>query len=232
MSRSGRAKGLGLKQRLTDQKKALTALLLSQKVGYLRVEDFPDRKPFDDLPTQGYSPHKIIRCRKNELLLVQRGLVELWHAHHDMLVKKLMIGALFGEMPLIGQTMVITQALAGDAGTIIAMLDEGRVRELIRANPVSLAEKLYPKLAAAEAAHYRVAFQTAASRLAALLLELAGESSTVGKVKQRQISEMSGLVRETVAQILSSMKSEKMIAIERDKTTILDRKALEQLSRM
>ncbi len=85
------------KHTLTDQMKALAASALSQKVGYLRVEDFPDAKLFDALPTRSYSPNRIIRC-EDELLLIKRGLVEVWHTHHDLLVKKLMVGTLFGDM--------------------------------------------------------------------------------------------------------------------------------------
>src|SRR5215208_2397300 len=139
MSKKGKARGpKRRKHGLTDQMKALAASSLAERVGYLRVEDFPDQKPFGDLPTQLYGPHKIIRFRKDELLLVTRGLVEVWHTQHDMVVKKLTMGALFGDMPLIGQTMVITKAVAGDAGASVAVMDADRVRELMKANAISI----------------------------------------------------------------------------------------------
>jgi len=211
--------------------KALATSALSQKVGYLRVEDFPDAEMFNDLPTQAYSPNRIIRV-KGVLLLVKRGLVEVWHPHHDLLVKKLTIGAMFGDMPLLGQTMVVTQAVSGPAGATVGVMNAERVRELINSNVDSLAERLYPRLALAEAEHYRAIFQKADSRLAALLLELAGEGSTVEGIKQAQLGERIGLMRETVAVVLNSMKKDKIVGIDRKKTTILDRNALEKLSRL
>lgn len=84
----------------------------------------------------------------------------------------------------------------------------------------------------AEAEHYRAVFQKADSRLAALLLELAGEGSTVEGIKQAQLGERIGLMRETVAVVLNSMKKDKIVGIDRKKTTILDRNALEKLSRL
>lgn len=219
------------KHGLTEQTKALAKSALSQKVGYLRVEDFPDAAVFDDLPTQAYSPNRIIRC-EDALLIVKRGLVEVWHPHYDLLVKKLTIGAVFGDMPSLGQTMIVTQAVSGPAGATVGVMDAGRVRALMKANADSLAERLYPRLASAEAEHYRVIFQKADSRVAALLLEIAGEGSIVEGVKQAQLGERIGLVRETVAVVLASMKTDKLITIDRKKTTILNREALERLSRL
>ena len=209
--------------------KALVASALSQKIGYLRVEDFPDAKLFDTLTTRSYSPNRIIRC-EDKLLLVKRGLVEVWHTHHDLLVKKLIVGTLFGDMPHLGQTMVVTQAVSGAAGAIVAVMDADRARKLITANALPLAEKLYPRLAAAEAEHYRAIFQKADSRVAALILELAGEGSTVEGLSQAQLGMKLALMRETVAVVLSSLKADKVIGTDRRKMTILDREALERLS--
>ncbi len=230
MSKRGKRRAPGRRNHgLTDKMKAFATSALAQKVGYLRVEDFPDAGLFDDLPTKTYSPNRIIRSQ-DELLLVKRGLVEVWHTHHDLLVKKLTIGSLFGDMPLLGQTMVVAQAVSGPAGAMVAVMNTDRVRELIKANADSLAEKLYPRLASLDTEHYRAIFQKADSRVAALLLKLAGEGSTVEGVKQSQLGERIGLVRETVAVVLGSMKADKLITIDRKKTTILDREALEKLS--
>ena len=95
---------------LSSQTKALAAFALADKVGYLQVKDFPDASLFDGLPARAYGPHKVIRCKPNELLLVTRGVVEVWHKQHDLLVKQLVTGVLFGEMPLLGQTMIVTHA--------------------------------------------------------------------------------------------------------------------------
>lgn len=194
------------------------------------MEDFPDAQPFDHLPTRSYGPHKIIRCKQNELLVVTRGLVEIWQTHHDLLVKQLVSGTLFGDVPLLGQTMVMTQAQAGGAGATLAMMNVEQVQGMIQAHALAIAERLYPRLAAVDTEHYRASFQYVSSRLAALLLELAGEGSTVTRLTQREMGEKVGLVRETVAVTLAAMKANRLIAIDRRKTTILDRTALEELS--
>jgi CRP-like cAMP-binding protein len=219
------------KRRLTEQMKGLAASALANKVGYLQVEDFPDQRLFDDLPAQSYGPHKVIRCKLDELLLVRRGLIEVWQTHHDLLVKRLMIGTLFGEMPLLGQTMVITQAVAGDAGATLAVLDVSRVKELIKANALALAEKLYPRLAAVEAEHYRAIFQTAEARVAARLLELVGDGSTIEGLTQWQLGEQIGIVRETVLMAMAALKAKKLIGVDRRKVILFDKKALAELSR-
>jgi hypothetical protein len=84
----------------TKKRKVLAARTLAQKIGYLRVQDFP-LSIFDNLPTQDFTAHRII-CPYSELFVVQKGVVEIWHTHHDMLVSALEQGALFGEMSLLG----------------------------------------------------------------------------------------------------------------------------------
>jgi len=217
---------------LTNQTKELAASALTDKVGYLQVKDFPNTKLFDNLLTRSYGPHKVIRCKDNELLLVTRGMVEVWHKQHDMLVKKLVIGALFGEMPLLGQTMVVTQAISGEAGAMIAVMNEEQVSQLIEAAPIAIAKQLYPRLAAAEADHYRARFQQVGPRLAALILNLAGKGTSIEGLTQRELGQRIGVLRETASVALADMKAGKLIAIKRKETIILDRKALEELSQM
>ncbi len=216
----------------TKHTKALIASSLARRIGYLTLDDFPDQTPFDELPTRHYAPHRIIRGKGSELFIVERGLVEVWHIHHDLLVKRLPQGTLFGEMPLLGQTMIGTQAQAGDAGAVVAVMDVEQGKALIQANALPLAEKLYPMLASVNIEHYRASFQHVGSRLAALLLELAGEDSTIQGITQRQMGERIGAMRETVTMALAEMKAGKLIAIGRMKTTVLDRQGLEELSRM
>ena len=216
----------------TKHTKALVASSLARRIGFLTIDDFPDQTPFDELPTRNYVPHRIIRCKDNELFIVERGLVEVWHIYHDLLVKKLPQGTLFGEMPLLGQTMVSTQAQASDAGAVVEVMNVEQVKALIRANALPLAEKLNPMLASVNTEHYRASFQHVGSRLAALLLEMAGEESTIIGISQRQMGKRIGMMRETVTVALAEMKAKRLISIGRMKTTLLDRGALEELSRM
>jgi CRP-like cAMP-binding protein len=232
MGKGGKVKRSRQRKRgLTDQAKGLAAFALANKVGYLRVEDFPDQRLFDGLPAQSYGPHRIIRCQPGELLLVKRGLVEVWQTHHDLLVKRLMIGTLFGDVPLLGQTMVVTQAVAGEAGVTLVVMDVNRVRRLIEANALTLAERLFPRLATAEANHYRALFQPAESRVAARLLELAGDEATIEGMTQRLLGEQIGLGRETVVVVMAALKVKKLVGVDRRKLTLFDKKGLEELSR-
>lgn len=217
---------------LTRRTIEMAKVALADKIGYLRVEDFPNAAIFDHLPVRSFGPHKIIRFRKNELLLVTRGMVEVWHQQQDTLVKELLTGTLFGEMPLLGQTMFVTQATSGNAGASVASVNEEQVAQLIKAHPIALARKLYPRLAAAEADFYRARFQLTIPRVAALLLKLAGEGTIVEGITQRELGEKIGLLRETTTVALTEMKARKLIAIHRMSIDILDRGGLEELSRM
>lgn len=216
---------------LTDSMKNLAAVVLAQKIGYLRIGDFPDTRFFETLPTQLFSPHRIIRC-KNEAFFVKNGLIEIWHTHHDYLVKELRSGVLFGDMPLLGQTMIGTRAISGTEGATLGVLNPDAARQWIKANSIVVVEALGPRLASIDAEHYRSCFQLADSRIAALLLELAGESSTVEGFTHGEIGEKIGLYRETVTSILDAMKLDRLIKIERKKIIILDNRALRELTEL
>lgn len=91
---------------------------------------------------------------------------------------------------------------------------------------------LGPKLAHADQQHYRALFQTADSRIAALLLELAGEGMTIEGLTQAEIGETLGIYRETVANMLNAMKRDRVIDVGRMKITILGRRAMRELSEL
>ncbi|HEX8185130.1 MAG TPA: Crp/Fnr family transcriptional regulator, partial [Blastocatellia bacterium] len=215
----------------SEKRRALAAAALANKIGYLRIDDFPDPDIFEDLPARSFNPHKIIRC-KEEMMLVKDGLVEIWHTHHDSLVKELGAGVFFGELPWLGQTMLGTKAIAGRQGATVAVMKADTARELVKADPVSIIEKLGQRLAEVEDQHYRSSFQLADSRLAAFLLELAGEGLTVEGLSHDEIGEKNGLFRETVTNVLNTMKLDRIIEIGRRKITILDKRALRELSEL
>jgi CRP-like cAMP-binding protein len=149
------------KQLLTDKRKRLAAASLAQKIGYLKIELL-------DLPTQTFNAHKVIRP-DNELFVIREGVVEIWHTQQDMLVTELRENTLFGEMSLLGQTMLGCQAIAGSEVTL-GVIDVDQVSEWVGANELSILQKLGPRLAHVEADHYRAIFQNADSRVAALIL--------------------------------------------------------------
>ena len=213
----------------SERRKALAASALSQKVGYLRVEGLPGSAFFNTLATKSFNPHRIIRG-KNELFLVVHGLVEIWHTRYDKLVKSLEQGSLFGEMPLLGQSMLGTKAMAGAPGATVVVIDEASALEWVKSEPTEIMQVIGSRLAKIEAEQYRSQFQLADSRIAALLLELAGEDTAIIGLSHEEIGERIGFYRETVTNILDVMKIERLIEIGRKRITVLDKRALRELS--
>jgi hypothetical protein len=175
------------RQGFSNKTKALAAATLAQKIGYLKTECLPPTF-FDDIPTQTFNAHKIIRP-KDELFTVEQGIVEIWHSRHDMLVTKLEAETLFGDMPLLGQSMYGCQAIAGSGGVTLGLVSPNRVYGWLKEEPRKILEEIGPRLIRIETEHYRVGFQTTDARLAALLLELTGESSMVAGYGHEELSQ-------------------------------------------
>jgi CRP-like cAMP-binding protein len=219
------------KHTLTEKTKALAAASLSEKVGYLRLSDLPDAAIFERLPKERFSAHKLIRC-KDELMLIRRGVVEVWQTQHDTLVKEMRAGAIFGELGLLGQTMLGTKAIVGLEGAEVGVMDAETAREWVKGSAVEIVERLGRRLAEMEARHYRRSFQLVDSRVAAALLESAGEGRSVEGVTHDELARRIGVYRETVTNVLDAMKSERIIEVGRKRLTILDRRALVELSEL
>lgn len=216
---------------LSPKMKALMSLALADEVGYLSLSDFPEPDVFDRLPVHSYIPHKVIRCN-SELLLVKSGEVELWHKRYDLFIKRMPEGSLFGDMPLLGQTMLVTQAISGEEGASVARIDAGRARGLIRKYPLLLFELMGPRFSKIQERHFGFRFQLTASRVAGLLLELAGNKDAVEKLSHSDLSKMLGVYRETTTGVLQEMKAEKLIQVQRRRIVILDKPALQELSEL
>ena len=219
------------KHLLTEKKKVLAAASLSKKIGYLKITDMVPSGILENLLIQSFNPHKIIGTR-NKFFLVKEGTVEIWHTHYDKLVKALEPGMLFGNMPLLGQVMIGTRAISGIEGSAVAEISTDTVSEWMRANPQGISERLGTRLAEVEVEHYRAIFQLADSRIAALLLELAGESLLIQGLSHKDLALRIGLYRETVTNTLGSMKADRLIKVGREKITILDKQALQELSEL
>ena len=216
---------------LTDRMKDLVASSLAQKIGYLKTQNFPGSRIFVSLPIQSFERGRIINC-KNSLCLVTRGMVEIYHATHNYFIKRLPVGTLFGEMPLLGQSMLITKALAGEGGAEIGFMDEDTAKRWARTNTLVLLEKIGGRLFEIEEEHYSSRFQLADSRIAGLLLKLAGKESVIEGVSHQELGDRLGLYRETVTVILDAWKLDKLIEVNRMRITILEKRALKELSEL
>lgn len=158
-------------------------------------------------------------------------MVEIWHTHHDILVKTLEPGMLFGNLPILGQVMLGTKAISGTNGSTVAEITTDTARDWMKANPL-VSELIGRRLAEIEVEHYRAALQSAHSRIAALLLDLAGENSLIEGLAHKDLALRIGLYRETVTNTLGSMKADKLIKVGRERITILDKRALQELGEL
>lgn len=219
------------KHKITDRMKALAASALAQKIGYLRIEDFPRSEVLAALPKREYEPNHLIRCA-GLLCLVSGGSVQIRHSRHDYKVKELTAGALFGAIPLLGQTMLGTKAVAGVKGARVSIISAATAREWVKSDPVAIFRRLGSRLAFIEDEHYRAGFQLADSRIAALLLELSRGRPVIRGWSHERIGNRLGLYRETVTVILDAMRQDKLIRVSRMEITILDKKSMRELSEL
>jgi CRP-like cAMP-binding protein len=128
--------------------------------------------------------------------------------------------------------MLAVEAVAGAEGALISFMRADAAREWIESSPVTILENIGSRLASIEAEYYRSSFQLADSRIAALLLELAGENSVIEEVSHEKLGERLGLYRETVTVVLDAMKLDKLIEVGRMRIAILDKRALRELSEL
>lgn len=210
---------------------ALACSALAQQVGYLRIGELPGTALFDTLPARSFRPNRVIRL-KNELALVQHGGVELRHIHYDRPVSRLETGALFGDLPLLGQSMLATKAISQAPGATLAVMGLDQVREWARQHSALLMEMLGSRLVRVEEQYYRSRFQLADSRVAAFLLEQAGDGSSIVGMSHQEISDQIGLYRETASNVLNAMRAKGIIQISRRRVKVLDKKALRELSEL
>lgn len=215
----------------TPKRKQLAASMLAQKIGYLKIQDFSRPTIFDSLPTQDFGSHRVLRPH-DELFLVRAGEVEIWHSNHDMLVNELEPGIIFGDMSLLGQTMLECKAIAGSKGVTVAIIDIGKVTDWIRHDGLALFQELGPRLRLVETDHYRASFQTVESRVAGLLLEIAGNTSSVQGYTHQDLGEQIGAYRESVTNAIHELKMNGFVEVGRMRITILDKRALRELSEL
>jgi CRP-like cAMP-binding protein len=206
---------------LSEKKKILAAKSLAQKIGYLKLE-------FPDIPARHFNAHKVLRP-DNELFVIRKGIVEIWHTHYDMLVTELGETSVFGEMPFLGQTMLGCQAIVGAGGVTVGVLSTEQAGEL---DTQTILEDLGPRLAQLQVENYRVQFQTTDSRLAALLLDLTGEGEIITGLTQEDLANQLGAYRETITNVMQIMKKKKLIQMKRVEITILNKKGLRELSQL
>ncbi len=219
------------RQSEAERKKRLHALLLARQVGYLEVEPFDHRHIFDSLPRRSFVPNEVIPC-DGLLCVIERGSIQLRRARDEYPVKELRGGAVFGEMPSMGQTMSVTEAIAGTRGVTLAIMSAEQAAQWAASDPLWLLKIIGRRLTERETDLYRVEFQPAESRLAALMLKLAGGGGEIKLHTQKAMGEMIGLHREVVTLAFQRMRDHGVIDTRRRKITILNKDALREMSEL
>jgi CRP-like cAMP-binding protein len=219
----------------------------ADKISYLQMVDI-----FQDLSQSEMEEidraTTVTSCRKGKILympedtsevlfLLKEGRVQLYRISPDG--KKLVIetigpGSIFGEMALIGQGMHNTFAEAVEPCVLLVMSRDD-VERLLVTKPmvaVRIFEVLGRRLREAESRLEEIAFKGIPSRLASLLLQLAGEQGgdSITGLTHQDLGEQIGTYRETTTQTLNSFKVEGLIEIGRKRITILDRDKLQQIA--
>jgi CRP-like cAMP-binding protein len=107
-----------------------------------------------------------------------------------------------------------------------------RAKEWISSNQLPILQELGPRLAQMKVESYRIQFHSTYSRLAALLLDLAGEGETITGLIQEDLSNQLGIYRETATHTMQQMKKQRLIKLGRKEITILNKTGLRELSEL
>ncbi|PYP88377.1 MAG: hypothetical protein DMF61_07240 [Blastocatellia bacterium AA13] len=227
--RSSKLANLQRRHRLTSRMRARSVKILASKVGYFNIDS--SRASLEAASTLSFVPGQLIPC-KNLLCIVKSGWVQIRHSQYKYVIKQIVPGGVFGEMPLLGQTMLVTEPVAGAAGSIITTMDTDAVKEWIAVEPIKVLELIGPRLVLSEREYFQTQCQLADSAVADILLRLANSHKKIEGTTQAEIAEQIGMYRETVNAVLNELKSAGLIDIQNKSITILDHDALAELSEL
>jgi CRP-like cAMP-binding protein len=217
---------------------------LSEKLGYLSA-----MKLFQDLSREEMQAVErattMITCNAGRvfyipgetgevLFLLKKGRVQLYCLSADgrkLTVKVLEPMTFFGEMGILGQGMHNTFAEALD-DCLICVMSRQDVKRLLLGHPLVAAricEELASRMMETERRLEEFAFKDVQSRLAALILRLAGERDEIVGYSHQQLGEMLGVYRETVTHGLDQLKALGLIKIQRKRIQLLNRAKLAEI---
>jgi CRP-like cAMP-binding protein len=222
----------------------MAALSLSAKVGYLKLSDLigtgnPELETLvtERLPRHTYKTGETIYPSSRTeptLFLVKSGSVRIYRpsaAGRSYEVKIVEAGTIFGEMPLLGQSMLGAHAEA-DEKTEIIFISSVDIEMIAAASPtiaLNIVRQLGPRLVEAEKQHEQAAFQPVTSRIASLLVKLADHSNQVVGLTHQDMADMLGVYRETVTNALAELKQDRLIKIGRKRIILLNPEGLQRL---
>ena len=167
------------------------------------------------------------------LFLVASGRVQLYRTTRDgrrFVVATLGPGSMFGEDSLLGGQGPDTHAVALEACTIW-MMPQKQAIEISSTDAMfgrGLSQAMGQRVVDAENRLEQMAYSTIASRLAALLVELAGDDpQPVVQVTHQELADMLGTWRETISKTLQDFRRRGLAASGRRQLTLLDMEGLQ-----
>ena len=169
------------------------------------------------------------------LFILKKGRVQVSRMAEDgrkLTMAILEPGSIFGEMPMLSQTMQDTTAEAMD-DCLICVMSRHDLEDMIGANPqvaLNIIRNLASRVHDLESRLEMQAFQSVPERLAATLLRLAGDGAEIDGASHQQIGETIGASRETVTRTLGDFRSQGIIELGRSHIVVKNRARLEELS--
>jgi CRP/FNR family cyclic AMP-dependent transcriptional regulator len=167
------------------------------------------------------------------LYLVVSGRVQLHRTTRDgrrFVIATLGPGSIFGEESILGGEGLGAYAVALEPCTIWVM-PRKQALEISSTNAMfgfGLMQAMGQRVVEAENRLEQMAYSTIASRLAALLLELAGnDPDGVVHATHQELADMLGTWRETISKTLQDFRHRGLVASGRRQLTLLDKEGLE-----
>jgi len=164
------------------------------------------------------------------LFILKSGHIRLYRIAPDgrkLVLATLGPGTAFGDMSVLGQSMIGSFAEATEDCTICIM-SRVDIEQIILEHPrvaIRMVELLSSRLRDVENRLEQMAFAPVPTRLARLLLDLEQDGEVAGHSHQ-DLAEMIGTSRETVSRALVDFKTEGWVGIDRRCIRIMDRAAL------
>lgn len=169
------------------------------------------------------------------LFILKRGRVQLYRLAPDgkkLILATLGSGTVFGEMALVGQRMYGSFAEAAEDCTLCVM-SRTDVERFIMNKPrfaLRLVELIGRRLVEAEEQLERIAFRSVPARLAAVILDLAGNRNELSGFSHQDLADAVGTYRETATRVLNDFRAAGLVDLARTNIVIRNPEALRKLA--
>ncbi|HSE38912.1 MAG TPA: Crp/Fnr family transcriptional regulator [Blastocatellia bacterium] len=227
----------------SEKIRSLAAISLANKVGYLKLSELVGQNSrsaeaaIDKLASRNFKAGQTIYPSSQKgpvACLVRSGRVRIVRTAatgRDFDVKTVEAGTIFGEIPLLGQSMLGARAVAAESSKVTFMTpaDFEKIASSSPSVALSLARQIGPRLVDAERRHEQSAFQPVTSRVASLLLNLSGGSKEVKGYTHQEMADKLGVYRETVTNGIAELKADQLIKVGRKRITLLNVNALRKM---